>query len=88
MVYFWRYNAAGNKISAIITRPSQSEDLQLVHVANGQPLRLQFGPRDVGDLIICLVFKQRRLAFQPTSSAGKVPNVGLAVVAYRAHVDG
>lgn len=84
---FWRYNDAGNKISDIIVDPSQPEDLKLVYIANGQPLRLQLRPRDVGYLIICFVFKEGCLALQATSSARKIPYVGLAVISHSAHVN-
>lgn len=67
--------------------PSQSKNLQLVDVADRKPLLLQVRPGKVRNLVICFVFQERRLVLRPVATRSQVPNVGLAVVSDRAHMD-
>ena len=70
------------------TNTSQPEHLQLVDVADRQPLLLQVRPGQVGYLVVSLVLEQRGLVLHSVAARSQVPDVSLAVVAYRAHVDG
>lgn len=67
---------------------SQPEHLDLVGVANGKPLLLQIRPRQVGDLVICLVLQQGGLELRPVRVLRQLPDVGFAVISHCAHVGG
>lgn len=67
---------------------SESEDLELVGVADGEPLLLEVGPGEIGNLVVGLVLEEGRLVLGGAAGArSEVPDVGLGVIADSAHVD-